>query len=86
MTASPDALSDFIRQFGNYRQTTDRVPPEHDAEIQGAVQAKRDGDYLRSVRLYAEMTDRWGVLYTGLLSSLYKTAEHPPPVALARRA
>lgn len=68
-----EALDGFVRRFHSYQQKTDRVPPEHDAEIQGAVQAKRDGDYLRSVRLYAEMTDRWGVLYTGLLSSLYKT-------------
>lgn len=66
-------LTNFVNQWGRYEQTTDRVPPQWDAEVQEAVQAKRDGDYTRSVMLYAAMTERWGILYTGLLSSLYKT-------------
>lgn len=66
-------LENFINRFPVYEQTTDRVPPEHDAEVQQAVQAKRDGDYEHSVSLYAAMTERWGVLYTGLLSSVYKS-------------
>lgn len=66
-------LDDFVSKFPTYEQTTDRVPPEHDAEVQQAVQAKRDGDYALSVSLYAAMTERWGVLYTGLLSSIYKS-------------
>lgn len=66
-------LTNFVNQFQRYEQTTDRVPLKWDVEVQEAVQAKRDGDYARSVTLYATMTERWGVLYTGLLSSLYKT-------------
>lgn len=64
---------DFYPRMGTLRRSSDPVPPDWNGVIDAAVYAKREGHYAASARMIIDTMVYEGVMYTGALSSLYKT-------------
>lgn len=56
----------------NFKKTSDSYPPSLETIVQLAVQQKREGKYLESVKTYIELMVSQRIVYSSLLSYLYK--------------
>lgn len=76
-----ELITAFIREVpvtdsssqGGLTASSDRYPSRLDAEVRDAIELKRQGKFLDSATIYVRMSRREGTVYTGILSSLYKT-------------
>jgi hypothetical protein len=66
-------VDSFLEDLDGLRQESNRVPFAWNDDIEDAVALKREGDYLGSAQVYIRLTREAGVVYSGLLRSLYKT-------------
>ncbi|NDO91469.1 CFI-box-CTERM domain-containing protein [Cellulosimicrobium composti] len=64
---------DFYPHIATLRRSSEPVPSDWNGVIDAAVYAKREGHYAASARIIVDTMVDEGVMYTGALSSLYKT-------------
>lgn len=78
-----DEISDLVRGLIHdsddvtgsklMRRSADRYPPAWDDRVSEAVDLKRRGRFLESAKIYEKLSRESGMLYTGIIASLYKT-------------
>lgn len=55
------------------RRSAEPYPPEWDSQMRQAAELKRRGQFFASAKIYDDLSRTSGVLYTGIIASLYKS-------------
>jgi hypothetical protein len=67
-----DLVTEFLKESKSFKQSTEKYPSDLEPTIQTAVQQKRMGLYLESVKTYLDLFKSEGVIYSAIVIFLYK--------------